>query len=1132
MSCPNFVISESGRAAIGVGQGQFAGDYPIVSPSDDIAGLIADMHFAYDDLGFYINQPVKKEPLSIKYLSGLGCLAAQSGVPSGAHAADIRIVDATGATVFDSFADATVVYTKKTWSADYEIHEWRGEYAICRIVVYTTWPKTDINDTDQTTARNYASKIAPASAVINARAVYKMPKRLLSMRVNTAGITTDKTKGQIVFKNGYNTEIAADGPTTTNFRANTKIAISGVAGSGLGRFFDCADADTSSVITTINGVTPGANGDFVMGGVGCLWSGHPVLAPTQSEDDSQPAALVRDPAAGIKFGADCKACCSCEDYADTAAYMNQVAYRYQLIGQRAQEVYTQHETNVANWADASCVTGEIMRMVTTAQECGAIDVAVTLCNTCSQCIPAAALTFDMYLPSPPDRPVPVALNNIFHNTPLHGNRLMHGVDCSYTKISGSELGTAVRVAGSYETQFGNSGDVIDATGNPYDGPSSVGTLDTAMPKLKQKSLLWPTLVPNIFSAGSPTTEPEYGRNPFGCGYVPHPFAPGEVTYEELWELIKARPIEERLFWRATPLGPPGWNQFSAQQVLYYYGIRIEDCPPIPDTGAVDVVNYLDAKFVKKINNIPPIIDWDVVGKTTFNAAGGVPFLRPPTEHNRWWSPIDPIGYGTEKLDGRYEMQVYEMLNECQLGAILSSPAAITALAARLEIFDATVTQDVFIGLLSNDFATDVVPAVGMSVVDKFGFFSSWSPDGGGVTGYWPAEITKVYVEDNAGLINAAADIIWLRIKRPNHDPSMTQTAVFPDVNIDFDTDENGVKIKSLHAQAFGEVRFYNMNVFSEHIKREKCFVGPFPAPQDFPSYNNVGDAAGTIDVAANAYELPDRYIGAATPRRVTINTPAVAPGSTIQIDFRITFNELDLLVYVSQYTTAEWLTCSDTAAPLKFCDAAPFNPAALALYDGSDRLEILGPWADVTGEDGKFYINIPAGPRGLSPPNGLSRCPPPGFFIIPPCSDWYAPKYWELLRWKKLYDETIVGGGPLTDEQYLYQYACSSDGNFSGVVTRTAIPTAPDEEPIERIKVCGLVSVSDGQPLTKRKVRPRNPYRVSLVLTGKKPTGALADLTKQHILDRACEGTPGAKKAIIKDSVQLKCTETGSTPDC
>ena len=179
---------------------------------------------------FYTDQPLKKDPLRIKYLSGLGCLPPQSGVPASTHAADIQIVDAANNIVFDSFGSSEVAYTKTAWSSDYDVHEWRNDYAVCRLVVYTTWPANDVNDTDQTVARHYASGIAPTSAVISARAVYKMPKRLLSMRVKTAGATTNKKRGEIIFKNGYNTELAVAEQTTTNLRATTRISISGVAG--------------------------------------------------------------------------------------------------------------------------------------------------------------------------------------------------------------------------------------------------------------------------------------------------------------------------------------------------------------------------------------------------------------------------------------------------------------------------------------------------------------------------------------------------------------------------------------------------------------------------------------------------------------------------------------------------------------------------------------------------------------------------------------------------------------------------------------------------------------------------------------------------------------------------------------
>lgn len=1104
MSCPDFVISERGRAAIGVGQGMPAGDYPIVAPSDDIAGLIADMHFAYDDLNLYSNLQPKKEPLRIKYLAGLGCLSGDIAVPNGLHAADIQIVAADDAVVFDSFADATVVYTKTTWSADYDIHEWRGEYAVCRLVTYKTWPKTDVNDTDATTARNYASKIAPTSSVINARAVYKMPKRLLSMRVNTAGTITSKAKGEIVFKNGYNTEISVSAAGTTNFRNNTRISVSGVAGSGLGRFFNCADTNTSPVITTINGVAPTSAGDFVMGGKDCLWSTHPVAITTT--EDGTIGSLARDPSAGIKFGADCKACCSCEDYAATAEYMNQVAYRYQLIGQRAQEVYTQHETNVANWSNTSCGVGEVLRLVATAQECGAVDAAVTLCNTCDTCIPAASLTLDMYVPEPDDRLVPVDLStDIFirhgQNTNVHGNQLLHGIDCSYTKLSGAPLGTAINIGGNFESQFGLA-NVIDTAGQPVD---DVGTSNTpTIPQIKPRSLLWPTFVPNVFTADTPTTEMMYDPGVIDA-YC--------IDYAKPWNDNKDNPEWD---WRnENYLYRPSFDK----QAINIYLIRVEDNDPLPSTAAASgVESYLQAKYVPR-DTQKNFVAWGAIGRTVISGNTVVE----PSEHDRWWSPIGGVDYGTEDINGEREIRAYELINEGQIGAIISTPAAATALATRLNIGDpAAAADDVFIGILSGDFETDVTPSVGMSVVDKFGLFSSWSPVGSGVNGFWPAPVYAVYSETGDTF-----KVVWIRIKRPQA-PNTT----FPEINIDFAG--NGgttTREKTIDAQIFNTLRFYNMNVFSEHIKLSAPggAVAPWPATQNF---NRLATATNTTSISDAIYSKPERYFKARTPRRITIATPAVNPGSTIQVDFRVTLRELDFLAYASEYTTASWSTCDDAAAELKFCDSSPLSVGGTPLYDGAERMVFVrGMWSPPAGKDGYFYTHVPAKfGVTISHPDGTAVCPPP--LGMPLCDNNIVPEYWRLLRWTKTHDEVVIGP-PESEDSYLGQYACSSDGKFSGVVTITQLSEGDDDNPpTYRVKVCAFTYADNGKKLTKRKITPRGPYTIELVLTGKKPSGSLADLTKQHILDKACEGDPTAKKAFIAEVVNLKCDTNGRTPDC
>lgn len=1126
MSCPDFVISAGGRAAVGVDQGIAAGDYPLVAPSEDIAGLIADMYFAYDDLGLYVGQPAKKYPFSIKYLSGLGCLAAMSGVPAGPHAADIKIVDVAGDAVFDSFTAAGVTYAKTAWSADYDIHEWRSEYAVCRVVTYKTWPATDKNDTDATAARNYSSRLAPASAVISARAVYRMPKRLLSMRVKTGGTITNKTKSEIVFKNGYNTEITASSAAIENFRFNTRIAVSGVAGSGLGRFFNCADTITQPVITSINGVSPNDSGDFVMGGKDCLWSVHPLIV-TPAEEENAPASIVRDGSAGIKFGGDCKACCSCEDYVEAAEYMNQVAYRYQLVGQRAQEVYTQHETNVANWETATCDVGEVLKMAARSQECGAIDIALTLCNTCNTCIPASTLLLDLYVPEPPDSIVPIAIEDIFigrgQRSNVHGNTLVHELDCSYTKINGATVDAPVATEGSFELQFGLS-DVITASGQPELAQTLAGgNLPPAIPQIKPKSFVWPTYVTNVFTGGYDVTE--YMYDP-GADYMTCRRGEAETT----WAISKGSPT---YYWRG---GLPFTNS-RRWQAVNVYGIRLEDNEPLPLGNGIDIRPYLMQKYYPPRKQSDPFVPWGSVGDLLVEGDVAVP----PAAHNRWWSSIGTYNFfgDTAEVSGSKEVRTYEIINEAQIGAIISAPAAVAALAEHLEIPPASVANDIFIGVRVDAFASDVVPSVGLSIVDKFGLFSSWSPEGTGVTGFWPATIKGVHPDDA---------VVWLRIARPT---APTDRNIFPYINIpfpnidlpfEFSTTDQPEKIPSAIAQAFKTIRFYNMKIFGEHVKIDDDggFVNPWvldPDPTlgfDQTNYwfNSIG-AVATANTTSAEWSKPDRYIRAKTPRRIKINTPAIMPGGTIQIDLRVVLRELAFLAYAGEYTTADWSTCADNAIPLKFCARSELSAGGLALYDGADKMEFRpGTWSPYQeGEDGIFYSHIPAKEGNkLVHPNITLICPPPWGFLA--CDPLWGPEYWRLLRWTKTFDQIVLNADLLSEDEYKRIYACTKNGVFNGVVEFTPQESDdPDVEPTTRVKVCGFTFADNNKPLTKRKITPRGAYSIEMVLTGRKPT-ASSDLTKQHILADGCESQSEAKKAYVAKTIQLNCDLDGRTPSC
>lgn len=398
MTCPAFSISTYGRRGIGVIQPQSGLDYPLVSPTteaqNDIRYLLADLYLEYDDLNEYAGAAPTNHPLRIAYLYGVGCIdnAGQyPDFPTPAHAADIVIVDANNHTVFDTTAGETT-FNSQPWGNDYVIYEWKKSRAVCRLVAYSTWPRA--ND-----AQNYNKYLKPSNALIDERAVYKMPKRLLTLSVKNGAVTSEPYAGRFSFINGYNVEIAAGSPAVVDFRNETQVTLSAVAGTGKGRYTNCSEINAPKPITTINGAKPNNVGDFLLSGSDCLWARRPTTHVPAS-----PAGFVVAPSstAQQQIGADCAPCCQCSDYVDTAKYMNDTRARYKLIGARSENIRAYHENNVNRWNNQrACSLSRPLKLMFMPQRCPYMDVVVMLCNSCETCTPASTLKLTIDLNDAP-----------------------------------------------------------------------------------------------------------------------------------------------------------------------------------------------------------------------------------------------------------------------------------------------------------------------------------------------------------------------------------------------------------------------------------------------------------------------------------------------------------------------------------------------------------------------------------------------------------------------------------------------------------------------------------------------------------------------------------------------------------
>jgi hypothetical protein len=397
MSCPEFIYTPAGRQGIGVIQPQSGLDYPLVKPSEDIRYLLADFYLAYDDAGEYFTdiEPAVL-PLRIKYLLNIGCEPNDlpEGAPVPTHAADVVVVDSLGREVLNTAAEEAVTCTTTDWGDNYKIYEWTTPDAVCRLVAHTTWK------TGEPEPKNYLQYLAPENATLDERAVEKMPRRLRSLRVRqkSGTLVNGPYTGKIRFKNSYNTEIVAAETTTTDFVVTTRVNFSAAAGSGAGYFPVCGsgyDEETNEQIPQpikqINGIAATPAGDFLMVGNDCMY----IRRPTVSEAGGvRPSTTAQQ-----QIGADCKPCCACTDYVDTALYMNQLGTQYQTIGQRVSGVKAIHEANVDKWYEKrACTVGNPIKLIMVPQCCPLVDVVMMLCNPCSACYLPSTLTLNLSSP--------------------------------------------------------------------------------------------------------------------------------------------------------------------------------------------------------------------------------------------------------------------------------------------------------------------------------------------------------------------------------------------------------------------------------------------------------------------------------------------------------------------------------------------------------------------------------------------------------------------------------------------------------------------------------------------------------------------------------------------------------------
>jgi hypothetical protein len=387
-----------GRESTGVTQGEPGLDYPLVSPSENVRYLLADLNIC-------IEKRNVTSPLRIYWLKGFGEATGDtvsSGYqPVSTHAQDIVIMDAANQVVFDSTV-AGMSHETREWTDRISVTMWRhATIGTVTVVWHTAW-----NYNLDPVPFTYKSAFFP-NAVIDERTVTILPDRLRSLTV----VLDNFRRTGVEFHAGYNVSITPDYPTPVDGgRQVTRLNFVATPGAGLGLFPGCEPEPL--VIRTFNGVGPTTEGDFFMSATDCYWVRRPtvvvgagVTLPTNEVlPGSSPTSNLPHPAAGsarnlpgwptngspalahLQVGNDCIACCDCPDYVDAANYLNYVRDRYHAVGVGFETSRDQYHVNRERWlAAADCFTRYPLRVRMLAQVCPFLDIAIQFCNQTQEC---------------------------------------------------------------------------------------------------------------------------------------------------------------------------------------------------------------------------------------------------------------------------------------------------------------------------------------------------------------------------------------------------------------------------------------------------------------------------------------------------------------------------------------------------------------------------------------------------------------------------------------------------------------------------------------------------------------------------------------------------------------------------
>lgn len=396
---PNMTANIHPWAGKGIGVNPTGSDYPFVAPSDDIAGLLADLWLQYERVE-------TTGPLRIAEITGLSAaflaeLPAVQQTDVISHDVDVIIRDSNDTLVMDTRFAA--YYRARNYGPRLRIHEWVYPFlGTLRVVQHTAFP-------DLASVRTISDDITPENGILQPRCISRLPDRVYRAVVGNTGV-----EGNIEFAAGYNTKLSVDTDISGyGLRRVNRITIDVEPGEGLGRYDDCPDDTARPAWKKINGQSASGNVQFNLDG--CHW-----IRPSVTYSGVGDARVAVIEPNTLLLGNDCVPCCQCEDFVRVFKSLQREYAVYADLGTRAEIVRDQYHDNRNRWLDQKqCREDNNVHVNVVSYDCTEADVIIGVCNIKPYCLRYvdAVITIRRNIDNVPTVPAPgsYTLSDIIRN---------------------------------------------------------------------------------------------------------------------------------------------------------------------------------------------------------------------------------------------------------------------------------------------------------------------------------------------------------------------------------------------------------------------------------------------------------------------------------------------------------------------------------------------------------------------------------------------------------------------------------------------------------------------------------------------------------------------------------------------